>query len=174
MKAQLTTSLVCVAVASLVAASPARACERDQEATAKTAASKPVASKASPKAARVAPPLRGYAPATPPAKTAGQAGLVVVRDAETGLLRAPEGQELQVLEGQMRSMFSDSAEGLEEYPLPGGGFGMNLDGRFQTAAVARVGANGKVEWICADTAKQAATFMKAKPVSAPAAPAEVK
>jgi hypothetical protein len=157
MKTHLKTSLVCATVASLVAASPAPACEKEQGPKAKTTAARPVAGKqAAPKAEKPG---------------VGQAGLVVVRDAATGELRAPEGNELQALEGQMRSMFSDSAEGLKEYPLPGGGFGMNLEGRFQSVAVARVGANGKVEWTCAESARQAAKFMKAPP-AAPAAPEE--
>jgi hypothetical protein len=85
----------------------------------------------------------------------GESGLVVVRDAETGELRAPQGNESA---GLLRAVPANnqSDEGLVQVPNPQGGFSMDLKGRFQSYFVVTVQPDGSLKAGCVDHQPNAA------------------
>lgn len=99
----------------------------------------------------------------------GQSGLVVVRDKDTGELRAPEAGEAADLLRQAVPANNFSDEGLVQVPLPRGGYTVDLQGRFQHYFVVRRGADGQLEPACVD--HPAAGHVQAPP-PAPSKPGE--
>lgn len=82
-------------------------------------------------------------PATAPVARGGQ---WVHVDPQTGARTAAPPAAAAVTAGD--PAFSTSHQGLVEEPAPGGGTTVNLQGRFRSAAVATVGADGKVSVDC--------------------------
>lgn len=80
----------------------------------------------------------------------GAAGMVVGLDAETGQYGAASRAQLLELTALEQEMISRSDEGLVERPLPGGGFGIDLQGRFQEFVIVSIGPNGKLLYQCLD------------------------
>lgn len=108
-------------------------------------------------------------PAPAPVAAAAE-GLVVVRDKETGELRAPSADEAKALMAPMAKALSDSSEGLKRVPLPGGGWRVDLQGRFQSVALARRGPDGRTSQECVTSEKDALRFLTGAtllPVPAP-------
>ena len=68
-------------------------------------------------------------------------------DPQTGRLtdKPPPGAEVLTLSQEELNMLSTSHEGLVERPLPGGGYILDLQGRFRHMAVATVAEDGTVE-----------------------------
>jgi hypothetical protein len=102
------------------------------------------------------PALAGDAPspgvsAAPPAATTpapqGEGGMTVYVDPKTGqILSEPApGTQPLTLSPQERNSLSTSHQGLREEPnsVPGGGYKLNLQGRFQNTMFGTVGADGK-------------------------------
>ena len=85
--------------------------------------------------------------AAPPA-AASQGGMTVHIDPKTGAILkepAPDSVPLQ-LSPREQNALSTSHEGLVEVPsgVPGGGFKLDLQGRFQSPLIATIGEDGKV------------------------------
>lgn len=89
----------------------------------------------------------GSQPSAESSAPAGAAGMTVYIDPQTGALLsapAPGSVPLQ-LSPRERNALSTSHQGLVEVPLPGGGYKLDLQGRFQNPLIATVGADGKVK-----------------------------
>lgn len=86
----------------------------------------------------------------------GLSGMIVVRDPESGELRAPSPGEANDLLAATSALFDQSNEGLYSEPLPNGGLKMNLQGRFHNATVAVAGADGRLGVVCAEHPDQVA------------------
>jgi hypothetical protein len=79
--------------------------------------------------------------------TSGAAGQWIHIDPQTGARTArPPADAAAAMAGN--PAFSTSSQGLVEEPAPGGGVTVNLQGRFRSAVVATVGADGKVSVDC--------------------------
>ncbi len=80
-----------------------------------------------------------------------EAGLVVYLDPETGeIIDEPHPEQAEALSEALKAMLDRSVEGLEPFALAGGGHGVFLAGRFQTALVAYRRPDGDFELQCAD------------------------
>ena len=83
-------------------------------------------------------------------------GLRVYRDPQTGQLGPPPpGIQPPDLTAAEKHMLNRSDRGLQARTLPGGGVAVDLQGRYQSMAVATVGADGKAAVNCAVTPVQA-------------------
>ena len=74
------------------------------------------------------------------------AGLMAFVDPATGKLVEPSAADLAAFfarNPELRKALSTSTEGLTEVPLPGGGYKVDLQGRFRSTIVATVGPDGK-------------------------------
>jgi hypothetical protein len=83
----------------------------------------------------------------PAAVPQGASGMMVYIDPQTGAFLkepAPGTVPLQLTQ-QLQNAFSTSHQGLVEVPVPGGGFKVHLQGRFQSPLVVTIDANGKVK-----------------------------
>ena len=94
-----------------------------------------------------------------PAVSRSVAGLKVFVDRATGRLRPPTPAEARRLAEGLREMLSQSEEGLEIVRHPNGMLSVDLQGRFQNAAVATMEADGGVVLHCAHDAGSAATLL---------------
>ena len=74
-------------------------------------------------------------------------GLRVVKDPRTGILRPPTRSEAAEL-----GFANRSSEGLRQFQLPGGGFGVNLQGRFRSSSIALRSPDGAIAVRCASRA----------------------
>jgi hypothetical protein len=109
----------------------------------------------------------------PTALSSGESGLVVVRDKESGELRAPEPGEAAELMEQAVPADNYSDEGLVQEPLPRGGYTMDLKGRFQEYFVVVRGANGALQPRCVNNpALVGLAPASGAPAAAPAAQGE--
>jgi len=83
-------------------------------------------------------------------------GMRVYRDPQTGQLGAPPPgvQPPGLSAAELRSL-NRSDRGLQARTLPGGGVAVDLQGRYQSMAVATVGAEGQAAVNCAVTPAQA-------------------
>lgn len=89
-----------------------------------------------------------------PIATPGFAGMVVGLDAETGAFGPASQKQLLELTAMEQEMISRSDEGLVEYPLTGGGYGLDLRGRFQEFVIVTIGRDGKPVFHCLDDASR--------------------
>ncbi|MEM8993666.1 MAG: hypothetical protein AAGF23_02615 [Acidobacteriota bacterium] len=87
-----------------------------------------------------------------PGEAPDMSGLVAVRDAETGELRAPTPEEMQGLQSTVDPLMRSDA-GLVERHYPDGTIGVRLEGRFQSMAVVhRDAETGEVTPTCSHSA----------------------
>ena len=86
------------------------------------------------------------APKPQAAPAPGQAGMIVNVDPQTGqILPAPApGTPAPQMTPADQNRMSTSFQGLVERPAPGGGFMVDLQGRFQSPLMATIGPDGKV------------------------------
>lgn len=97
----------------------------------------------------------------------GSAALRAAIDPETGdLLIGAVPQQLpgdpdKALEADLDRMLSRSDEGLEAVNHPDGRVSVHLKGRFMSASVARINADGGVETLCTEHAPDAHNFLDA-------------
>ncbi|MDY7096348.1 MAG: hypothetical protein SX243_25515 [Acidobacteriota bacterium] len=82
----------------------------------------------------------------------------VVRDAETGELRAPTAQEMTRFQ-RADAGLDRRSEGLEEVQRAGTTVTVDLQGRFLSASVVTVDAAGTVHGSCVDAPQQAETVL---------------
>ncbi len=85
--------------------------------------------------------------ATKAAPSAGQSGMTVYIDPQTGAIRsepAPNTQPL-TLSPQEQNALSSSQEGLVQVPVPGGGYKIDLQGRFQSPLIGTIDPKGNVK-----------------------------
>ena len=85
----------------------------------------------------------------------GQSGMRVALDTETGTLGLPSPEEQKVLDAELEEMLSRSTDGLQRQVLPDGTVRVNLQGRFQSASIATIDAQGHVHTSCVDHAPAA-------------------
>ena len=87
-------------------------------------------------------------PSSPDRLAPGEAGLRAAIDPETGELVVGTGAAGQpagkAVDAGIEQMLSRSSEGLVKEALPGGGYRVDLQGRFMNLSVARVGEDGCV------------------------------
>ncbi|ABC82955.1 post-PEP-CTERM-1 domain-containing protein [Anaeromyxobacter dehalogenans] len=101
---------------------------------------------------------------------AGSAAAQAATDPRTRALRQPTQAELEELLRGLEPLVSQSSDGLTQVASPIGGVGMDLQDRFQSVSLARVGPEG-VRTECVGTAAEARSFLEgeAAPAHAPAA-----
>jgi hypothetical protein len=91
------------------------------------------------------------------------AGRDVQVDPQTGQIKPLTPEEAKQLADGLKTMLNKSTEGLEQVKNADGSVSMDLQGRFQNVAVARVNEDGSVEESCIDEPQQAATFFGIDP-----------
>ena len=101
-------------------------------------------------------------PATEPAPASALRASV---DPETGELRVGTGaaDDPAKADPELDAMLSKSTDGLAPVHHPDGRVSVRLDGRFMSASLARVGADGDVETLCTEDADEARAFLQAPP-----------
>jgi hypothetical protein len=116
------------------------------------------------------------------AKGRGDTGVAVVAgqkvaiDAKTGKLRQPTKEESRRLGQAMKTMINRSTDGLTVKEHANGMKSVDLQGRFQSVAVAKKNADGTVSERCVTNKSEADAFTKstAKKTSNRSAQSEVK
>jgi hypothetical protein len=86
--------------------------------------------------------------------TPGTAALRASIDPETGKLVLGH-QPTSKADPELQNMLSRSTEGLVPVQHPDGSVSVNLQGRFQSASVARIDSSGKLHTTCVDSAENA-------------------
>lgn len=86
-------------------------------------------------------------------------GVQVAVDPATGKLRQPTREEVETLLQGMQRQLDQSSEGLTVVRQPNGVMTIDLDDRFQSVSVARVGAGG-VSTECVSTPGEARAFLE--------------
>jgi cell division protein FtsL len=83
----------------------------------------------------------------------------LIIDQVTGEQRKPTEAELTQLISTIENLANTSSEGLQEYPLDGGGYGMDLQGRFQGVFLSRPRSDGSLEVKCVFTFEEGIEFL---------------
>ena len=83
----------------------------------------------------------------------------LVIDEATGNPRKPTDAELDQLLATLEKLANTSTEGLREYPLEKGGYGMDLQGRFQGVFLSRPRPDGTLEIKCVFTFEEGLEFL---------------
>lgn len=115
--------------------------------------------------------------------TVNSSGQQVAVDAKSGKLRQPTPEEVQKLTESLT--MNDSVEGLTPRTMSNGGMAVDLQGRFQSVAIAKKNPDGSIAQSCVESKKQAEDFLNSKPAAkkdasptptqtAPAAPVSKK
>lgn len=91
------------------------------------------------------------------------AGQDVHVDSQTGKMKALTPEEAQKLAAALKQMVNQSTEGLEQVHHADGSVSMDLEGRFQNVAVARVNEDGSVSQSCVDNPEAAGAFFGIDP-----------
>ena len=108
------------------------------------------------------------------AQSVVEAGQRVGIDSETGGLRGLSTEEARVLVESLIGTLNQSDAGLTPAVLPSGARIVNLDGRFESAALAKMGPDGKIVTECVTTKEEAERFLtetrKTTPAATPAGP----
>jgi len=91
------------------------------------------------------------------------AGRDVQVDPQTGQIKPLTPAEAQQLADGLKTMLNKSTEGLVQEKHPDGSVSIDLQGRFQNVAVARVNADGTLEQSCVDEPLAAAQFFGIDP-----------
>ena len=90
-------------------------------------------------------------------------GQEILIDSQTGETKPLTPQEAQKLAEGLAPMLDDSADGLEPVRHADGSTSIDLQGRFQNVAVARVNSDGTLEQSCVDNKRDAAKFFGINP-----------
>lgn len=91
------------------------------------------------------------------------AGRDVQVDPQTGKIKPLSPEEARQLAAGLKTMFNKSTDGLEQVQHADGSVSMDLQGRFQNVAVARINEDGTLEQSCIDEPQQAAQFFGIDP-----------
>jgi hypothetical protein len=73
---------------------------------------------------------------------------------------------IQIIKRDLAPVLNRSADGLVVQAVPGGGQRVDLGGRFQSAAVAKIGPDGKLVTDCVESVEEADAFLRADSVAA--------
>lgn len=96
-------------------------------------------------------------------------GMIAVRDAETGELRAPTAGEWSELSASFDPL-NRSADGLEEIHYADGTVGVRLQGRFQTMSTVQGADDGSLHAGCTHSAETLGRLLSDEPADASTAP----
>jgi hypothetical protein len=88
------------------------------------------------------------------------AGQTVAVDRATGKLRQPTPEEAKALAAGLQKLINRSTQGLQVVHHPNGAMSIDLQGRFQSVAVAKVNSDGKVAQSCATNMNEATAFVQ--------------
>jgi hypothetical protein len=91
--------------------------------------------------------------------SAGAAGQKAAVDPQTGRLRPITPEEARELVAGLTASLSQSDQGLTAVRLPNGALVLDLQGRFESAMLARIGADGKVDAECVTSVDEAKHFL---------------
>ena len=91
------------------------------------------------------------------------AGQEVEVDSQTGQIRELTPEEARKLAAGLKQIVNQSTEGLVQVKNPDGSVSMDLEGRFQNVAVARVNTDGSVTQSCVDNPQAAGAFFGIDP-----------
>lgn len=91
------------------------------------------------------------------------AGQDIQIDTQTGQVRPLTPQEAQQLANGLAPMLDNSTDGLIQVHHADGSVSMDLQGRFQNVAVAKVNTDGTIEQGCVDNPRAAAKFFGIDP-----------
>jgi len=91
------------------------------------------------------------------------AGQDIQIDMQTGQVRPLSPQEAQQLANGLAPMLDNSTDGLVQVHHADGSVSMDLQGRFQNVAVAKVNTDGTIEQGCVDNPRAAAKFFGIDP-----------
>jgi Na+-translocating ferredoxin:NAD+ oxidoreductase RnfG subunit len=95
-------------------------------------------------------------------------------DSQTGQIQELTPEEAQRLAAGLKPMLNKSSDGLVTVQHPDGSMSMDLQGRFQNVAVARVNKDGTVSESCVDNPRAAGAFFGIDPKQIENAPNRVK
>lgn len=93
------------------------------------------------------------------------AGLRAFVDPEHGGVRAPTAAEMAAVSADLAAKLSRSSEGLTVVKHPDGRKSVDLQGRFQSVAVATIGADGRPRVACLQDAGEAAARLAGEPAA---------
>jgi hypothetical protein len=96
--------------------------------------------------------------------TPGTAALRATIDPETGSLVQGHQPTLKA-DPELQEILSRSTEGLVPVQHPDGSVSVNLQGRFQSASMARIDSTGKLHTTCVDTPQAAEAACRHEPVA---------
>jgi hypothetical protein len=81
----------------------------------------------------------------------GTAGMVVALDPETGTVGMPTAEQMKAFDDQMKASLNQSDVGLEFVNRPDGSTIVDLQGRYQSMSIAKIGPDGRPQTTCVDT-----------------------
>jgi hypothetical protein len=84
-------------------------------------------------------------------------------DPQTGLVRPLTQEEAQRMAAGIKELVNQSTDGLQQVKQADGSVLMDLQGRFQNVAVARLDEDGKLVQSCVDNRESAAAFFQIDP-----------
>ena len=84
-------------------------------------------------------------------------------DPQTGLVRPLTQEEAQRLAAGIKEVVNQSTDGLQQVKQADGSVSMDLQGRFQSVAVAKLDEDGKLVQSCVDNRESAAAFFQIDP-----------
>jgi hypothetical protein len=85
----------------------------------------------------------------------------------TAVTPSAQDEAIATMKRGLQPLLSKSIDGLTPRVLVGGGEMIDLEGRFQSAAIAKIGLEGQLEISCVDTIEEAEAFLRA-PATDPA------
>lgn len=94
-----------------------------------------------------------------PALSPGTAAMRIAIDPDTGELVPAQAVRNKAVDSDLATMLSKSSEGLVEVHHPDGHVSVDLQGRFMSASLARINADGELESTCVESAAQAEHFL---------------
>lgn len=101
-------------------------------------------------------------------------GQQVAVDKQTGKLRQPTAEEAKQLIDGLAPLVNTSTEGLTAVRREDGSLSVDLQGRFMSVAVAKVGSDGKVEQKCVSSVAEAKEFLNSDAKDAKAKDSKAK
>lgn len=110
------------------------------------------------------PTTRSVSPAAGNAAAPGEAAMRAVIDPETGRLEVRATPGRLALDPETRESLRRDSEGLVEIHHPNGAVEVDLQGRFHSVAVARIGKDGKVA-VCTEDMDATETSLNTPPAS---------
>lgn len=92
-----------------------------------------------------------------------RAGAEIPLDPQTGQVRPLTQEEAQRLAAEIKRLANQSTDGLQSVRHADGSVSMDLQGRFQNIAVAKLDEDGKLVQSCIDNPESAAAFFRIDP-----------